>query len=153
MQPVGVTPLERASSNVAVVLIDNKGCIGTLQVQAFVDKHAVPFGTVKTNRGQPVHRDTAESAAELLDQLPNRTRYMLSFAPNAAEDERPEELVSALRADGFVRAIAGGRMLSLDELQSSASADAVNRQVEMTHASATEDRIVSSRVDEEGRGA
>jgi excinuclease ABC subunit A len=70
--------------------------------------------------GQTVHRDTAESAAELLEQLSAENRYLLSFIPAAEPDERVSDIMGSLRSDGFVRAISGGRLVNLDELSSQA---------------------------------
>ena len=70
---------------------------------------------------QPVHRDTAESAADLLARLPDGTRYMVSFQPTSEVDEAPVEFVAALQADGYVRAIVDGRVSPLDQLRSEAA--------------------------------
>lgn len=66
---------------------------------------------------QPVHRDTAESAAELLEKLPEGTRYMISFSPPMEVDEASSSLFSSLQADGYVRAICDGKISNLNELQ------------------------------------
>ncbi len=66
--------------------------------------------------GQPVHRDTAESAAEWLNQLPEGTRYLLTFVPATEPDEPAAEALAALQADGYVRGIVSGSTVTLDEL-------------------------------------
>ncbi len=66
--------------------------------------------------GQNVHRDTAESAAELLNQLPEGTRYLLSFVPTTEPDERAADVIASLISDGFVRGIAGGQLVTLEDL-------------------------------------
>lgn len=65
--------------------------------------------------GQPVHRDNSDTAADLLSQLPESTRYQLAFTPIRA-DESPVELLENLKADGFVRAIVGTQTATVDEL-------------------------------------
>ena len=55
--------------------------------------------------GKPVHRDTPESAAETLSDLAESTRYMIAFTPSHADEDSPDNLVAALQADGYVRAI------------------------------------------------
>ena len=66
--------------------------------------------------GRPVHRDTPESAAELLGQLGSGTRYMVTFSPPVGADESWESVVSSLVADGFVRALIGDTTVTLSEL-------------------------------------
>ncbi len=66
--------------------------------------------------GRPVHRDTPESAAELLGQLGPGTRYMVTFSPPVGTDESWESVVSSLVADGFVRALIGNNTVTLSEL-------------------------------------
>jgi excinuclease ABC subunit A len=67
--------------------------------------------------GQRVHRDTAESAAELMSQLPENARYLLSFVPTAEPDERVADVIASLTSDGFVRGIARNRLWPLSELE------------------------------------
>ena len=65
--------------------------------------------------GHPVRRETPETAAAALAQLPAGTRYLLGFsAPLASKDDLTATL-SALREDGFVRVIVGSRLVNLDD--------------------------------------
>ena len=74
------------------------------------------IGQVYCHRcGQSVHRDTPESAAELLAGLAEGTRYLITFTPPVGEGEESESVVSSLVADGFVRALIGGRLISLSD--------------------------------------
>ncbi len=65
--------------------------------------------------GGAVRCDTPQSAAEELKELPERTRYMLAFAAPLLPGVAPAQLAAELREDGFVRAIAGGRTIALDQ--------------------------------------
>lgn len=69
--------------------------------------------------GRPVHRDTPESAAELLGRLASGRRYLITFAPPMSPGEALDSVVSSLLADGFVRALAGGAQVALSDLASS----------------------------------
>ncbi len=71
----------------------------------------------------PVYRDSAESAAECLTQLPSGTRYMIAFRPSIGEGESAQSVVSSMQSDGYVRAIDRGTIVSLDELAKSESLD------------------------------
>jgi excinuclease ABC subunit A len=63
--------------------------------------------------GREVRRETPQSAAELLAALPEGTRYMIAFGwPPAAGDD-PAQAAAAMKEDGFVRVVAGGRTLDL----------------------------------------
>jgi len=65
--------------------------------------------------GQEVRRDSPQSAAEVLGELPDRTRYMLAFRTDVSAEDDCGQLAAELREDGFLRVIAGGRTINLDE--------------------------------------
>ena len=67
------------------------------------------------NCGGPVERHSPQSAAEELTKLPEGTRLLAGFETKRLDDETNEQLVTRLKSEGFVRIIAGGRMLTLDE--------------------------------------
>ncbi len=64
--------------------------------------------------GYTVERDTPQSVAARLAELPAGTRYMLAFGLNDGDASLAATAV-ALREEGFVRAIIGQRVVSLDE--------------------------------------
>jgi excinuclease ABC subunit A len=100
--------------------------------------------------GQTVHRDTAESAAELMSQLPESARYLLSFVPTTEPDERAADVIASLASDGFVRGIAHNRLVALSELGEgngqlcTAAADWLHVIVDRLKAGAPEARIRDS---------
>jgi excinuclease ABC subunit A len=63
--------------------------------------------------GHEVRRDSPQSVAEALGSLPEGTRYMIAFAVSIPEGNDPAGLAAELVEDGFVRAIAGGRIVDL----------------------------------------
>jgi len=65
--------------------------------------------------GREVRQDTPQSAGETLAALPPGTRYMLAFPLPAPPPERLEQTAAGLREDGFIRVIAEGRTVNLDE--------------------------------------
>lgn len=65
--------------------------------------------------GQLVQRQTPQSAAEQLAALPAGTRYLLTFARRVFPGEDLSTVAAELQADGFVRVIAGGKLLHLAE--------------------------------------
>jgi excinuclease ABC subunit A len=67
--------------------------------------------------GREVKRDSPQSAAEMLQRLPEGTRYMLAFPTVVAADRDPAETASALVEDGFVRVIVDGRVVDLTQQQ------------------------------------
>jgi excinuclease ABC subunit A len=67
--------------------------------------------------GREVLRDTPQSAAAELAELPAGTRFMVAFAVDVG-DGLSAATAAALREEGFVRAIAGERVASLDDLSS-----------------------------------
>ena len=62
--------------------------------------------------GREVHRDTPQSVAETLRQLPQGARYMVAFPVATHAEDEPGRLAAALREDGFVRVIAGDRIVN-----------------------------------------
>ncbi len=70
--------------------------------------------------GRPVRRETPESTASALAQLPARIRYLLAFTAGngpAADDpaaDRPA-VITGLREEGFARAIIDHRLLNLND--------------------------------------
>jgi excinuclease ABC subunit A len=68
--------------------------------------------------GHAVQRDTPQSVAALLADLPAGTRYMVAFGLSIAGDSSLSAAAAALREEGFVRAIIGERVVNLDEVTS-----------------------------------
>lgn len=71
--------------------------------------------------GHTVQRDTPQSVAALLGNLPAGTRYMVTFGLGNSDasptvDHGYMVPAAALREEGFVRAIMGGRVVNLDEV-------------------------------------
>jgi excinuclease ABC subunit A len=64
--------------------------------------------------GRPVQRETPESVAKTLTELPGGARFMVAFALDV-NGGLPEEIFATLREQGFVRAIVGEQMVNLDE--------------------------------------
>ena len=71
--------------------------------------------------GREVQHDSPQSAAELLQQLPEGTRYMLAFPLAVAADGDLAEVAAGLVEDGFVRAIVAGRLVNMAEETSAGS--------------------------------
>ncbi len=65
--------------------------------------------------GREVQRQTPQNAAQRLAELPAGTRYLLTFARRVFPDEDLSAVAAELQADGFVRVIAGERLLHLSE--------------------------------------
>ncbi len=66
--------------------------------------------------GEEVRRDSPQSTAELLQRLPAGTRYMVVFPFPIPEGEEPGSVAAGLVEDGFIRVIAGGRLVNLAEV-------------------------------------
>ena len=64
--------------------------------------------------GHEVRSDTPQSAAEALSEFAPGTRYMVGFEAAVHDGLTFEELATAFREDGFVRAIVDGRTIPLD---------------------------------------
>ncbi len=64
--------------------------------------------------GREVRRDTPQSVAATLAGLPDGTRYLVTFPFDTVALSDPSALASALREQGFVRAIADGRLIDFD---------------------------------------
>ncbi|MFH1266059.1 MAG: excinuclease ABC subunit UvrA, partial [Planctomycetota bacterium] len=93
--------------------------------------------------GREVRRDSPQSAADLLGELPSDTRYMIAFPLGDSEDGDIEQLAAAAREDGFVRAIVDGRMLNLIDEPLPALSDQASAQVSDGSIFAVVDRLVS----------
>jgi excinuclease ABC subunit A len=65
--------------------------------------------------GREVRRDSPQSAAEMLQNLPEGTRYLLAFPKAIAEGNHLAQLASAMVEDGFIRWIHAGRLVNLTE--------------------------------------
>lgn len=65
--------------------------------------------------GREVRRDSPQSAAELLAGLPAGTRYMVAFVWPQSNGDEPAQAAAAMKEDGFVRVIAGGRSVDLTQ--------------------------------------
>jgi len=63
--------------------------------------------------GHAVERDSPQSVAAMLTNLPAGTRYMVAFSING--DASLAAAAATLREEGFVRAIIGQRVVNLDE--------------------------------------
>ena len=70
--------------------------------------------------GQQVRRDSPQSAAQTLAELPDGTRYMIVFETPTPNGDDHERLAAALAEEGFVRVVAGNRLINLstESLQS-----------------------------------
>ena len=64
--------------------------------------------------GREVRRDSPQSAAETLADLPPGPRCLIAFPCKLDGGGTLEQLVDGLREDGFVRAIIGGELVNLD---------------------------------------
>ena len=64
--------------------------------------------------GQEVRRDTPQSTADALAQLPPGARYMIAFARDLPAGSDPLAALAALREEGFLRLIVDGRMVTFD---------------------------------------
>ena len=64
--------------------------------------------------GHEVRQDTPQSVAKLLATLSDGVRYMIAFPLTVAADDDPQEVATTIREDGFVRAVVGERIVSLD---------------------------------------
>ncbi|MHB1034297.1 MAG: excinuclease ABC subunit UvrA [Pirellulales bacterium] len=71
--------------------------------------------------GQEVRQDTPETTAEFLGRLSSGVRYMVAFQVAGPEPGGEAQWRAGLREEGFVRAIVGGRAVSLDEEPSAES--------------------------------
>ena len=65
--------------------------------------------------GQPVHKDTPQSAAERLSELPDGMRFQVAFPRSLSAGETLQAAAAELREDGFVRVIHQGQTRSLTD--------------------------------------
>jgi len=63
--------------------------------------------------GREVRRDTPQSATETLRALPDGARLLIAFPIAAGPEDDLARLAATLREDGFVRVVAGQRMVNL----------------------------------------
>ena len=65
--------------------------------------------------GQPVSRDTPQTAADYVAGLAEGTRYLIAFPLEIGQQGPTDEQLAQIKSDGFVRLIVGERMFRLDE--------------------------------------
>ncbi|MGH7135087.1 MAG: excinuclease ABC subunit UvrA, partial [Pirellulales bacterium] len=99
--------------------------------------------------GHEVRRDTPQSAAAALRQLPAGTRYLVTFPYETLSSRDPEQLASALREEGFIRAVVEGRLLNLDDPQQAAWRLASEAAAERQTVDVVVDRLSAGGVSEE----
>ncbi|MFV1965113.1 MAG: excinuclease ABC subunit UvrA [Pirellulaceae bacterium] len=58
-----------------------------------------------------VRRDSPETVAHRLSQLPEGAKYMVAFARAVPDADELQHLMAHLREDGFVRVVVGGRII------------------------------------------
>jgi excinuclease ABC subunit A len=63
--------------------------------------------------GQTVQRDTPQSVAQRLTNLPGGTRFIVAFELRGNGDNSPAAALAALPEEGFIRAIIGERVVNL----------------------------------------
>ena len=89
----------------------------TTEVADYLRLLFAKIGTVVCrNCGRAVQRDTPQSVATALNNLPAGTRYMVAFGLSNG-DSTPAATAAALREEGFVRAIVGQRVVNLEEMR------------------------------------
>ena len=67
------------------------------------------------NCNREVRRESPESAAASLAELPAGTRFMVTFAARNGSSANPTAMIASLKEEGFIRAIIDRRMVSLGE--------------------------------------
>jgi excinuclease ABC subunit A len=103
------------------------------------------------NCGHEVRCDTPESTAESLAALPPGKRYMIAFAQDLPQGADPAVARSALREEGFVRAIVAGRMVNLDGAPASGPPEAPETAAPQSRAYVVLDRLVAGETSEHRR--
>ncbi len=78
------------------------------------------------NCNQPVRRESPESAAATLAELPAGTRYLITFAATEKSEEDFSAATAALREEGFVRVVAAGQTINLADEQPPALASGLS---------------------------
>ncbi|HUT11339.1 MAG TPA: excinuclease ABC subunit UvrA [Thermoguttaceae bacterium] len=73
--------------------------------------------------GQEVRCDSPQSAAELLAELPQGTRYMIAFPLQLPTENNLQQTFAGLKEEGFIRVIAAGRTVNLDAVESGFAGD------------------------------
>ena len=65
--------------------------------------------------GRVVRRDTPESAAEKLANLPDSARFMVAFPHPVSHAQETQQVATALLEDGFVRAVVSEHLVHLSD--------------------------------------
>jgi len=94
----------------------NRATVGsTTEVNEYLSLLFARIGNIVCYRcGQPVNRDSPESAAQSLAGLPERTRVMIGFDAEVPGDEATGEWVAELIGLGYVRAVARGEIQQIE---------------------------------------
>lgn len=94
----------------------NRATVGTTtEVNEYLSLLFARVGTIICYRcGQRVRRDSAESIAQSLANLPAGTRLMVGFETHVPDDLQIEEWLGELVSLGFVRAVVNGRTESIE---------------------------------------
>jgi excinuclease ABC subunit A len=94
----------------------NRATIGTMtEVNDYLSVLFAGVGEVICYRcGQPVRRDSPETAAETIMALPAGSRVMIGFETEAPADGPMSAWISHLSELGFVRAVLDGRVVSIE---------------------------------------
>jgi excinuclease ABC subunit A len=93
----------------------NRATVGsTTEVNEYLSLLLARVGSIVCYRcGQTVRRDSPESAAQSLAELPPRTKLMIGFATEVPEEPAVDEWIAELVGLGYVRAIVRGEMQSV----------------------------------------
>jgi excinuclease ABC subunit A len=102
--------------------------------------------------GNTVERNTPQSVAGLLSNLPAGTQYMIAFALDGRGDSPPAAAAARLREEGFVRAIIGQQVVNLDDVGRVANLPYLIVVDRLAAGSATEQRIRDSLETAFGKG-
>src|SRR5215211_122906 len=94
----------------------NRATVGTTtEVNDYLSLLFARVGEVVCYRcGQPVRRDSPESAAESLAELPAGTRLMIGFETNVPTDEPVDRWLAHLLELGYVRAIVNDKLATIE---------------------------------------
>src|SRR4051794_27856684 len=93
----------------------NRATVGTTtEVNDYLSLLFARVGEVVCYRcGQPVRRDSPESAGESLAELPAGTRLMIGFETNVPSDEPVDRWLAQLIELGYVRAIVSDKVVTI----------------------------------------
>jgi excinuclease ABC subunit A len=94
----------------------NRATVGTVtEVNDYLSLLFARLGEVVCHRcGQSVQKESPEIAAESLSDIPEGTRLMFGFDVSVPTDEPAADLVARLVELGYVRAVVGGRVESIE---------------------------------------